>query len=383
VIRSFTRALTSVVVICAVTAGLVAVAAPAGSVVVSCPGTGSTFSGGSGTTADPYRIASATQLASIDTVSGGYLNCSFLQTADISLASIPNWTPIGSIAQQGFGGEYDGGGFRIDDVTITGGGGLFNFAASASFKHLHLEVSVTGSNNVGGLVGAAQFTTIDDVHVTATLVDTGTATGIIVGQFTYGTISRSSGRGSVTTTAYGGGLVGMLSFGAISDSYSRATVTGGLYVGGLVGQVFACCGSSPQLNRSFATGTVTGSTNLGGLVGILSVAGGTSFTNTASFWDSQTTGRSTSDGGGTARTTLQMKDLTTFSGSNWNITAGYDPAQVWGMCSLSNDGYPFLQIESGGIDPCTAPVVVPAPTVGAPPSTIVSADDPVIPVFTG
>lgn len=371
--------------ICALAAAALFVASPADSVVASCPGTGSTFAGGAGTSASPYLIATAAQLASIDTVGGGYMGCSFLQTADISLAAYSNWVPIGGVANMGFSGEFDGGGHRIEDVTITNasvGNALFNFAQNAVFRHIHLSITSMGSYNVAGLVSSAQFTSVDDVHVDGTLVDGGTATGLIAGQFTYGTITRSSSRGSVTTSAYGGGLVGIFSMATMANSYSRASVAGGTYIGGLIGEVFACCSTVPSIVNSYASGAVTGGANLGGLVGSLNVANNTPFTNTATFWDSQTSGRSTSVGGGTDRTTVQMKDLTTFTGANWNIVSGFDQQSIWGICSLANDGYPFLQIEAGGVDPCT---VVASPAPQTPPSTSSTIGDvvEVIPVFTG
>ena len=386
-IRSCRQAVVRTVVVGVLLAAVLSLASPAGSVVATCPGTGSTFAGGSGTSADPYRIATAAQLASIDTVSGDYMGCSFLQTADISLASYPNWAPIGGISNQGFSGEFDGGGHRIDDLVInnpvTSGNALFDFAANAVFRHIFLEVSSTGGYNVAGLVSGAQYSTIDDVHVEGTIVGTGTVAGLLAGQFTYGTISRSSSKGSVSTTAYGGGLVGTLNFAAMSNSYSRASVAGGSYMGGLIGNVFACCGSSPSLSNSYATGAVTGGgSDLGGLVGQFTSANGTVFTNTGSVWDSQTTGRSISANGGTARTTAQMKDLATFTGISWDIVSGFDQQRIWGLCTLANDGYPFLQVETGGIDPCVVPT--PAPTPQSPTTTVTDPPgDVVVPVYAG
>ncbi|MDP3115145.1 MAG: hypothetical protein Q8M98_10305 [Candidatus Cloacimonadaceae bacterium] len=58
------------------------------------------FSGGSGTSVDPYQIANANDL---NNVRGSYLNKYFIQTADIDLSSYgidydggKGWVPIGT-----------------------------------------------------------------------------------------------------------------------------------------------------------------------------------------------------------------------------------------------------------------------------------------------
>jgi len=67
-------------------------------------------------------------------------------------------------------------------------------------------------------------------------------------------------------------------------------------------------------------------------------------TVTASFWDIQTSGQNTS-AAGTGKTTAEMKNITTFSGSGWNIIAVASQgipniAYVWNI--VGNQTYPFL-----------------------------------------
>jgi len=86
---------------------------------------------------------------------------------------------------------------------------------------------------------------------------------------------------------------------------------------------------------------VTGSIDIGGLVGY-----DNSSTVTNSFWDMQTSGWSTS-GGGTGKTTAEMKTLSTFTNAGWDFigetTNGAD--DHWGI--IHNHSYPFLSWQNG------------------------------------
>ena len=53
------------------------------------------------------------------------------------------------------------------------------------------------------------------------------------------------------------------------------------------------------------------------------------------FWDTQTSGTTTSMGG-TGKTTVQMKDATTFMDTGWNFV------NIWHREDIKNDGYPYL-----------------------------------------
>jgi len=92
------------------------------------------------------------------------------------------------------------------------------------------------------------------------------------------------------------------------------------------------------VSNSYSTGSVTGNTHVGGLVGRNFGTVGNS------FWDTQTSGQPTSSGG-TGKTTVQMKDITTFSGAGWNIVAVANSSTrnigyVWNI--VDHVTYPFL-----------------------------------------
>ncbi len=192
--------------------------------------------------------------------------------------------------------------------------------------------SVTGYHYVGGLVGA-NGGTLSNSYATGSVIGTEKVGGLI-GQST-GSVSNSHSTGSVTGTYNVGGLVGLSGYtGTVSSSYSTGCVTGNRWVGGLVG-----CNYEGSVSDSYSTGSVTGTYNVGGLVGRNDLS-----TVSSSFWDTETSGQATS-AGGTGKNTTEMKDITTFSGVAWNITAVADPglrnlSYIWNI--VDNVTYPFL-----------------------------------------
>ena len=150
------------------------------------------------------------------------------------------WEPIGNSTDP-FSKEFEGNGYTISNLFInrpsTDHIGLFGHTSAALIKNVGLEeVNVKGSNYVGGLVGENNST-----------------------------ISHSYATGSVTGSYDVGGLVGYNYFDStIRHSYATGSVTGDNGVGGLVGFNFIYS----IIRHSYATGSVTGSNNhVGGLVG--------------------------------------------------------------------------------------------------------------------
>jgi hypothetical protein len=87
---------------------------------------------------------------------------------------------------------------------------------------------------------------------------------------------------------------------------------------------------------------VYGSIYVGGLVGRNWYS-----TVSNSFWDIETSGQSNS-AGGTGKTTTEMQDIATFSGTGWNIITvalnETNPAYIWNI--VNNVTYPFLSWQS-------------------------------------
>lgn len=289
-------ALTSVMTLAL--AGVVAVAPGA---QAAC-GSG-TYGGGSGTSGDPYVIATPTHLDELRTTSGDW-SCSFSQTESIDMNGA-TWSSgsVGSSAVE-FSGTYDGNGHTISGLTVSGSsyvglfglvtgtirevsfsgtvsgtdgfiGGIVGYLSSGTVDSSTMtgSVSATTGNgiNVGGIAGTALAATITDSHSSATIsVEEGNAGGV-VGFLSASDLSGASFSGSVTASVdvvgglvgYFGGLPGSL----LSDSYSTGTVKGRDMVGGAVGRAL-----SGSIDRVYSTGNVTGtdvgSTYVGGLVGL-------------------------------------------------------------------------------------------------------------------
>jgi hypothetical protein len=170
----------------------------------------------------------------------------------------------------------------------------------------HTLTTVTGSQNVGGLVG-----------------------------YNYGRVEQSHSSGVVSGDQNVGGLVGSnhnLGYyggSSITKCYSTNEVIGIKSVGGLLG--YNPGGYSPaRVHECYSTGAVSGIENVGGLVGY--GYGGV----TSGFWDIETSGQSTS-AGGTGKTTAEMKTASTFyiwyeCGQEpvWTIDEGNDcPRLYW------------------------------------------------------
>jgi uncharacterized repeat protein (TIGR01451 family) len=221
------------------------------------------YSGGSGSSSDPYKIAAAEDLVELS-ISSEHWDKHFEQTADIVFDSDQNqvdWDGDGTTwgadesddklglasignSSDSFQGSYDGQAHTISNLYIHrtessdhNEVGLFGKIVGATIENLGLvNVSITGSNyyHLGSLVGWINGTddTVENCYSTGTI--------------------------DVTDSEYVGGLVGE-SYGSMIDSYSEVSlsadiVTTGLNlynIGGLGGS------SNGLLSNSYFSGTVT------------------------------------------------------------------------------------------------------------------------------
>lgn len=111
---------------------------------------------GSGTAEDPYQISSADDLILLQKhVQNGnnFVNCYFIQTRDIDLGSIPEWTPIGEFGKEFyFYGIYNGNGFTIKNLKCTKAinGGLFGHLGGTVCNLGLVDFEISG-NYVGAI----------------------------------------------------------------------------------------------------------------------------------------------------------------------------------------------------------------------------------------
>ena len=194
-----------------------------------------TFSGGTGTSGDPYKIASEADLKLI--AGAAFAGTYFKLMDDITLIS-PWTTPIGS-STTAFAGIFDGNKKIVKGLSITGSTqyrGLFgNIAAAGKITDLGVEGSVSGGSFTGGLAGK-NAGTIEKCHFTGTVTGIGESLG---------------------------GLIGV-NLGSVSECYANAGVTStSQYVGGLVGSLMG----NSKLENCYATGAVEGTNAVGGIAG--------------------------------------------------------------------------------------------------------------------
>jgi hypothetical protein len=364
-----------------------------------------TYSGGTGTSGDPYQIATTDDLIELSNTNTDW-DAHFIQTAHISFNSdeqqvdwdgdgTADWdandqlgfSPIGNNTTN-FTGSYDGDGHTISNLFIdrstTDFIGLFGYTYEATISNLGLlNVNIIGEDKVGGIVGYSNnYSYINTCYSTGSVTSSSIVGGIvggIAGQIndnceinsSYSTcsvsstqsgyvggiagqiknnseISSSYSTGNVSGNNRLGGLVGYCSFSSISGCYSTGNVnsSNGDFVGGFVGY-----DESSDILKNYSTGNVTGGiSDVGGFIGYCSSGG----TLDANYW--KTDGGSLEDTGNdgdianiTESSDGDMKDQSHFT--SWDF--GIDNTD-WVMSSpISFAGYPTLRWTGGYADEIT------------------------------
>jgi len=295
----------------------------------------SQFAGGDGSSGNPYQVSTAAELNNVR----NYLTSYFIQTADIQLGESPwnqgeGWNPIGTNSTS-FQGNYNGGNYKILNLTINRGltnyVGIFGYCSSATLQNIVIQSpNITAYTAIGPLVGYALNSYISNCAVI--------------------------GGGSISGENYVGGLAGWIVGSNIYSSYTYINVFGFERIGGMVGR----CDTNSNIANSYSRSYVSASNDYaGGFAGyclqttvansyssgyvdcVGSVKGGFIAYNTVTanitecYWDTEASGQTSSPGGGTGKTTAEMKSQTTFSA--WDFST-----PVWKIYSSVNDGYPYL-----------------------------------------
>lgn len=236
------------------------------------------------TKADGYMwVEDVEQLQAINTNLTG--NYALRNSIDATGTEQKGFISIGSYDQtfkNAFKGKFDGIDYNIFGLTIKNGGkntGLFGYTNNATISNVTLVGgSITGSNNVGAIVGSANNTTLTNV-VNSAAVSGDSNVGGIVGSANNSAIKDAINTGTINGSDDNvGGLIGNLQNskldttkevekGLIGNSYNLGDVSGkGHNVGGLVGSASNSTigdGTNLVYNRL----DVTGAYNVGGIVG--------------------------------------------------------------------------------------------------------------------
>ena len=166
--------------------------------------------------------------------------------ADLDLAGISNWTPIG-IGSAHFQGSFDGANHTIKNLKIDATSayvGLFGYARIGVIKNLTIEnADVKGTSFAAALCGMAETASFENItlkggiYVEGTGQDIGALTGYTYGKITDVTVDADYGS-YVKGASYFGGVVGYAGEGStvFTRVKSNINVFGKTYmVGGIVG----------------------------------------------------------------------------------------------------------------------------------------------------
>lgn len=208
---------------------------------------------------------------------------------DLNASEIPE-TPGTAYVNTPFAGTLDGAGYTIHGLTkplfdslaagssvtnltlnnvaidsnTTYTGALANQTNNAQISAVHATGQVTGTNNVGGLVGQATGNTlINDVTYAGTVISQGRSgkdrVGGVVAHMQGGTISQSGFQGDIYANHNGsshnraGGVVGHLEErGTATSIYAGGTlhsINPGAQAGGLVGSLWADSGNHGRIRN--------------------------------------------------------------------------------------------------------------------------------------
>ena len=213
----------------------------------------------------------------------------FILTADIDLdpnlpgrkvfdkaviAPDTNDSPTLLVHSPWFTGVFDGRGHAILHLTIEGEDFLGLFGRLDSAAHIKnlgvVDVNVTGSSDVGGLVGWNYVGMLAQCYSTGAVGGMGDRVGGLAGS-NGGLVTQCYSASIVNGRSSVGGLVGsngadrgaLGAIGMVINSYSMGAVSGSSCVGGLVGDD----GYGHVVTQCYSAGSVRGSENVGGLIG--------------------------------------------------------------------------------------------------------------------
>jgi hypothetical protein len=247
-----------------------------------------TYSGGSGTEADPYQIGTAEDIIEMSGIPDDWDDC-FVMIADVDMSGYTFTTAViaadtydGNSEFDGtsFTGVFEGAGYAVLNLTIETVGewneylGLFGEISGEQARVTNLgleEVSIIAGNCtefLGDLCGS-NAGAINNCYSTGS-----SSIGYYYSEYlgglcgmNAGTISNCFSMSSVSGGAYTwylGGLCGR-NYGTIVDSYATGSASGGnhsQYIGGLCGW-----NENGTINNCSSTGLVTGEDFIGGLCG--------------------------------------------------------------------------------------------------------------------
>ena len=325
-----------------------------------------------GTEANPYLISNLTNLRWLSEVSDDWwvnttTQVHFLQTADIDATETINWNEgQGFIPIHrpwfywSFIGVYDGANYTInnlyanrDDIDSNWNWGLFLNAITSVFRNIILEnVNISGGF-VGGIVGGATDSIIDNCYTTGSFLSFTTSFSIppasiggIAGIIENSTISNSHSTANMTISEdylsnwiVIGGIVGIATDSSVDNCSFTGTISNDIHVavnfiGGISGIMY-----SSTFTNSHSTADISGSADFAYIAGIVGGGGDDNIiTNCYSTGDITGLGTSVYVGGIVGGGGLQPD-------YSFTITDSHSTGNIFGSSNTDS----FSNIQIGGI----------------------------------
>lgn len=277
------------------------------------------------------------------------------------------------------------------DCAVTGssqaGGLVAKLDGSSTIDNSFATGSITCDNYCGGLFGYAELSTIQNSYATGA-VSAKYGAGGLGGDISGSTLFRTYATGNVTEInspptivqnmagLVGGAGANGTTNSSISQSYATGNISApnGNYVAGLIGRISGNGASNLlTLQNTFASGNVTGKWQVGSLLGeatamnvINSYGAGTvshsggagggligqsglnlNITNT--YWNSTPNPTYLPGVFGEAKTADELRNISTFSAWSIESVCSVPTNAIWGICSSSNNGFPFLMFILGSV----------------------------------
>ena len=203
---------------------------------------------------------------------------SYTLSTDINLDGL-TLSPIGA-SDNKFTGTFDGAGFTISNMNMTGatGVGLFGYAENITIRNLNVtNATVNGTDSVAVLIGSAGGTiTIENCNINGHTQTTGARVALLVGDVPNAGTIVASVKGCTTSgsvhagTGHAGALFGRV-YGrnsiTVENCTNNASVTADtIEAGGLIGRI--------PITTHGAVISITGCTNTGNVTANSESAGG-------------------------------------------------------------------------------------------------------------
>lgn len=249
-----------------------------------------TFSGGKGTSSDPYLISTPGDLVALSDVvttqNADYKLKSYRQTCDIDMSGVANFQPIGTTSTLNFRGTYDGGSFKISNLTATctiteeRATAMFGCCGTgAVIKNVVLENANISSASfyTAAVVGNGYRCTVSNCSFNGSVFGTGknpsglSYLGGIMGRCNECVVEDCTVYGSVVSTVHHvGGIVAesTVGSGSVTGATIRrcrlakgASVNGQYYIAGILGYGN---GSNDMIEDCICEGEVTAGNNYAG-----------------------------------------------------------------------------------------------------------------------